>query len=372
MMKKINYIYLLLALSLILCSCSTNKTEPQTSTTPETTESIDFSESQIIPHTKDLSNDIFKLELSDKFVDKFDTVVAPNYIEIYDLESRNNGFEGLLFAICAFENPKDWAGGPHEKVGELELNNGKLYDIIIGYPTEAQYGFDTEMPQSYKTLYDLRYDVAKSLTGLNGEKIEYGKGVSGNELYTTIITELITSLDKNYDSNQFESVGLSPMYGSIRMNSKDYLNKIGYAYKDINVDGIDELLIGEIIDGDEKCVIYDLFTMVDRKPEHVVSGWDRNRYYAVDGSFLLNEYSNSAFESGMTIFALGTNSTELIFQLALKYDESDDENNPYYISYAKTDDEFEWDNIDKEEFTKMSERFDKPSDFKYTPLSDYQ
>ena len=90
-------------------------------------------------------------------------------------------------------------------------------------------------------------------------------------------------------------------------------NKIGYAYYDINADGIEELIFGEIAQGKLKGVIYDIYTMVDRKPQHVISGGNRNRYYICDNSFVCNEYSSGANESGVRIYILVENSTELYY-----------------------------------------------------------
>lgn len=366
-MKKVLSATFIICLIISLSSCS-NK-----STITETSESnVDIADvAAIKPHTTQTNNDIFAIKLDDKFNDLYDTVVELNYIEIYDKESENNGYNGLVFAICAFQNPEDWAGGPHEKVGELSLKDGKVYDIIIGYPTESQFGFDTnEMPKNYKSLYDARYDIAKSLVASDGTAIMYGQGSNGEGLYDDIIKNLIEYLSKNNDgTNQSENI--SNIYDMIKSFDEDYLDKIVYAYYDVNTDGIDELLIGDTSNENKAFTIYDLYTMVDRKPVHVVSGSERNRYYAIDSGLIRNEYSNSANNSGIDIYNLETNSTNMVFQTAVKYDSEENSDNPWFVSYVKENDDYDWDPISEETYEEMVSRFSNDAVFDYKKLSDF-
>ena len=344
-------------IALIASSCS-SKTTTNTETSEKVAEQKEVS----------LSNEIFKVSPDAKFDNMYTTKVATNYIEIYDLESISKGNPGLLFAICAFENPSEWAGGPHEKVGELKLNNGKLYDIIIGYPTESQFGFDnTEMPEKYKSMYDDRYNIASSVTGLNGEKISMGAGAKGENLYKEILEKHLTALKEDWDTDKYREENMSDMYSMIKSFNEDYLDKIAYAYFDINLDGIDELLIGEI--SDDKGIKYDMYTMVDRAPKHVVSGWDRNRFYAVDGGMISNEYSNGATESGVNVFVLDTNSTNLTHQISIKYDEAEDENNPWYVAYSGTNDNYNYEHIEETNYNELISRFSNHSSINYIPFS---
>ena len=373
-MKKILLTTLLLIAFATLTSCSKdNATSVKADETTIASENVKVDDPSLTkPHTDQLYNDIFSIKVDDSFNGKFDTVVEPNYIELYDLESIKNGFNGLLFAVCAFDKPDGWAGAPCEKVGELTLNNGTVYDIVIGYPTESQFGFDREMPEQYKKLYDARYDIAKTVTGKNGETIQFEAGTKGDDLYNEALDKLLTGLKEDWDPNRFESENMSSMYKAIKDNNANYLDEILYAYHDVNLDGIDELLIGEKYDENDRFVIYDLYTMVDRKPTHVVTGYDRSRYYSVNGSFITNEYSNSAFESGVIVYALATNSTNLIFQLAIKYDSYTDEKEPWFIAYSSNKDDYDWEKISEDDYNSMSSRFDKSDKFEYKTLKEYK
>ena len=171
--------------------------------------------------------------------------------------------------------------------------------------------------------------------------------MKGKDLYKDILEKHLTAIIEKWDSNKLEKENMSYMYN---ITPKD---KIGYAYYDINADGIDELVIGEITEGNWKGVIYDIYTMVDRKPQHVISGGSRNRYYVCDNSFVCREYSSGALESGVDVYNLVENSTELFPQVSFKYDEYENPKNPYFISYS--DDK--WENYPKKEFDERKKVF---------------
>ena len=155
------------------------------------------------------------------------------------------------------------------------------------------------------------------------------------------------------------------MYSDIAESNKNALDNVGYVYYDLNGDGIEELLIGEIAEGEWKGVVYDIYTMVDRKPRHVVSGGERNRYYACDGTFVCNEYSSSAFESGVLVYILVENSTELFPQVSFKYESSENPKKPWFIAYS----DGKWDNVDEKTYNERKKVFDSYERFNFTPLS---
>ena len=319
-----------------------------------------------------LTNQIFKLDMPTEFDGLYETEVKTNAINIFDKESKQKGYIGLLFGLYAYENPKDWAGGPIEKLGEFILDNGKNYDLVMAYPTESQWGFDTmEMPANYKKIYDKRYEIAECVSGLNGEKVEIGKGCRGKDLYNEELYKHLTAIKEKWDIDKLRQENMSPMYSYISNENINNNADVGYIYKDINYDGIDELLIGEIGEGEFSNIIYDLYTMVDRKPAHVFSGWDRNRYYLSNADFIINEYSQSATESGYRLYALNSNDIELGFQYALKYDENENAEKPYFVSYD-VDENGEiknWENIEENEFKRLEDTVSNHNKIEYISFS---
>lgn len=315
-----------------------------------------------------LSTAMFKVDMPAKFDGLYETKVKDNGIDFYDKECMSQGNPGWVFGVYVYDDPSEWAGGPIEKVGELKLSDGKTYDVVIVYPTETQFGLDRPMPEKYKNLYEARFDIAKTVSGLNGEKVAAGEGAKGEKLYKSELENLITAIKEKWDSDKLESENLSTMYVTMDDGNGDVLDKVGYAYKDLNIDGIEELVIGET-DGNSDGVIYDIFTMVDRKPKHVVSGWDRNRYYSYEGGMIVNEYSNGADESGVDVYTLTTNSTELFPQVSYKYDGYTDENNPWYIAYDKKGDDWDYKSVSEQQYNELDNRFSKHEKIDFKALS---
>ena len=184
--------------------------------------------------------------------------------------------------------------------------------------------------------------------------------MKGKDLYNDILEKHKIALIEKWDSSKLEKENMSYMYNIIPQN------KIGYAYYDINADGIEELVIGEITEGNRKGIIYDIYTMVDRKPQHVISGGQRNGYYVCDDTFVCRQYSSGALESGVDVYNLVENSTELFPQVSFKYDGYENSKNPYYISYG--DDK--WENYSEKEFNERKKSFEKYERFDFIPLKD--
>ena len=314
-----------------------------------------------------LSNEKFSVQVPSKFDGLYDTEVNDHTINFYDKECKKEGNPGWLFGIQVFENTDEWAGGPTEKVGELKLSDGKVYEVIISYPTESQFGFGTdgmekEMPANYKKMYDARFEIAANVSGANGEKIDVGAGTKGERLYKEVLEKHLKAIEESWDADKLEKEHMSSMYAAMASGDGKVLDTAGYAYRDINHDGIEELLIGEISDGDWKGVIYDIYTIVDRKPKHVVSGWDRNRFYDYDDSLLVNESSGGANESDVIVYSLNSNTADLMLQLAFKYDGYTDEKNPWFIAYTMEKDEPKWEKATEQEYNERQDRFSKHTD----------
>ena len=237
--------------------------------------------------------------------------------------------------------------------------------MVLKHPTDVQYDYtkSTNPPEKFAKLYDLGETV--EIQGIKGSTYYKNQGMKGENLYKEILRKHVTAINEKWDSSKLEKENMSYMYNVISQTNKEPLKKIGYTYYDVNVDGIDELLIGEIADGDFKGVIYDIYTMVDRKPKHVISGGARDRYYVCDDSFICNEYSSGAAESGMTVYNLVENSTELYPQINFKYDEYSNRKNPYFLSYSDE----KWQNVSEKDFYERKKTFDKYERFDFIPLS---
>ena len=323
---------------------------------------------------EDLSNGInlknkhFSIMLPEELRGFYKAKIKPDAIFLYDKASKKSGFGGFAFGVEAYKNPSEYAGGPGvRKIGELTDKKGTLYDMVLIQPTDVQFDYTKEKaPDSYKLLYDIGEYI--NITGIRGSIYHKNQGMKGKDLYNDILKKHIQAINEKWDSTKLENNNMSYMYNVLSKTNKNVLDKVGYAYYDVNGDGIEELFIGDI--SDWRHTIYDIYTMANRKPVHVTSGGSRNRYYVCDELFLCNEYSNGAKESGTNVYALVENSTELFPQVGFKYDGYENEKNPWFLSYNIEKDE--WENVTKERYDERKAVFERYNVLNYTPLSKFK
>ncbi len=318
-----------------------------------------------------LSNGVFSIALPKAAEGKYVATMTDNSIAIYEAENHKNGFGGFVYSIDMWADPDDYAGSPYTKFGELKDPDGKIYDATIIFATDAQWDVSksSEMPEDYKILFDSAEDAEKSVASVIGGTFEYGGGTKGEDLYSDVIAQFKKAISEGWDATKLEENDMSTVYyvvtqGDEKANAMDVT---GYAFKDINSDGVDEMLVGEITEGQSKGTIYDIYTMIDRKPAHVISGWDRNRYYALEGGVIANEWSESAASSGVCSYYLQPNSTELVGQIGVKEDYSENESKPWYVTYDVDKDE--WQSCTEAEYNEYLGRINDYVRLDFTPFS---
>lgn len=319
-----------------------------------------------------IKNKLFSITLPEELRGFYEIKSEKDKISIFHKDSKKSGFGGFAFGIKAYKNPADHAVLPgSRKLGELTDKKGNLYDIVLKHPTDVQYNYtkSSQAPESFKLLYDIGEVI--NITGIKGSTYYKAQGTKGEDLYDKILQKHITAINEKWDSTKLEQENMSYMYNIIQSKG-DALDIIGYAYYDVNVDGIDELFIGEIADGAWKGVIYDIYTMVNRKSKHVTSGGIRNRYYVCDDAFICNEYSSGANESGVRVYNLVENSTELYPQVNFKYDGYTNPKTPWFISYGSPLNDDKWENVSENTYNERKKIFDRYERFDYIPLKKYK
>lgn len=86
-------------------------------------------------------------------------------------------------------------------------------------------------------------------------------------------------------------------------SAEDILSKEGYAFMDLNDDGVEELLLGWV--GNEfwnmdDGYVFAIYTLVDDEPVLAVEGWERCLYVVGEDGYLYRFGSSSAWEGSYT------------------------------------------------------------------------
>lgn len=301
------------------------------------------------------------------------TYLAYNYngdINIYDKESAEGGFGGFIFGVCMTDDYAQY-GGMRTKIGELTDADGKLYHVLISYPSDVQWDYTKgeEAPASYKAIYDKAREIAATLQSENGGTYVDGAGTKGEDIYGDYLKDVVAKIESAKDSNELEAEDLSPVYYAMTQGAdpKDPLKDCGVAFIDFNLDGVDEMVIGDI----ESKEIYDIFGSVDGKPAHAVSGNWRD-YYKLYGSVLAEYTTEGADVSVINTYDLLPNSTEMFPQYSLKLDETEAAENKWSVSY---DEGSTWEALTEEDYKmRLSniEDFTNDKELKFTALGDFK
>ncbi|MBQ8476399.1 hypothetical protein IJ531_04980 [bacterium] len=235
-----------------------------------------------------------------------------------------------------YQNPSEHATLPGgKKIGELVDKKGNLYDVVLKYPTDVHYDYrkSEEAPDDYKLLYNLGENI--EIKGIHGSTYYKNQGTKGQDLYKEILEKYKTSAVSKA--------------------------KLGYTYYDINMDGIEELIIGK---KEDSYMVYDIYTMVNRKPHRAMRSDDKYKYFVCSDTFICREYSKNAKENVIDVYILVENSVELFPQVSFKYNQNNPLS-PYFISYSDKI----WENYSKEEFIDRKRVFERYKKFDFIPLN---
>ena len=88
-------------------------------------------------------------------------------------------------------------------------------------------------------------------------------------------------------------------------------------------------------------------------------------------SFICNEYSSGAKESGVRVYNLVENSTELYPQVSFKYDGYTNSKKPWFLSYGWENEHDKWENVSEDKFNERKKVFDEYKRFDFKPLNEF-
>ena len=95
--------------------------------------------------------------------------------------------------------------------------------------------------------------------------------------------------------------GIETEFSSDLLTANDYYQTPGWLLRDLDGDGIPELLLGANWD-EGHAVIFNIYRYGGARAVRVVNGWNRNRWYLCTDGSLANEGSSSAFESSYSYY----------------------------------------------------------------------
>lgn len=152
---------------------------------------------------------------------------------------------------------------------------------------------------------------------------------------------------------------------------EETLTEVGYAFRDVNEDGIPELFIGDAIDTRESSYgIYAAYTCVNGEIYLIIHGWSRNFYGWLGENRFYNKGSSGMFYEYLGEFELLPNATQLT---GVECYFTDGDTTFYHNQNGEQEPEkSEVADITNEEFWQMVHAYRaKEKRLSYTPLSHY-
>ena len=268
-------------------------------------------------------------------VDKMDN----DSIYILEKVSAKSKEGGFAFGFKIYKNPEDYVGfDGYSKIGELTDKKGTIYDMVLTRPDEIRYAEGETVAKNYDKLYNLAENI--EIKGVNGNTYKKGQGMKGKDLYGEVLKKYKKEAEKNW------------------INS--YYQRAGFAYYDINSDGIEELFIADMKKGN----IYDVFTMANREPINALNGY--SNLFVCNDVFLCTNVVKSRNEEVFSIYSLRQNSKKLYVHEKLMYNKDKNKANPWFRfnTFANS-----YENISKEKYKEIKAGYNNYKKLDYTPLS---
>lgn len=313
---------------------------------------------------KVISNNFFSFKMPGEFDGTYIVNKTKNSIDIIEKTSAKSGEGGFAFGFKIFKNHADYADlEGYKKIGELTDKKGILYDMTFERPVENRCGDDEKTIENFLKLYELGTNI--EINGVRGSVYNKNQGMRGEELYKEVLEKYKQAIKEHWDYHRIKQEGFGSVSNILVEDKNVSLNKIGYAYYDINSDGIDELFIGDI-KKDGK-TFYDLYTMVNRKPQYVYGAYYPDEsHYVCNDRYLCKETRIAKDKNIFTVRTLGINSTKRPLVVEYLYNEMLNKQNPWFRTYS-LDDQYE--SISKKTYNQGISTFNGYKKFDYIPLS---
>lgn len=176
----------------------------------------------------------------------------------------------------------------------------------------------TEITQQTSELQKIQDSEEASSTQTVTEESVYEDEVSKIEpsVYDSTLQSIYDAIISADEEKLLDIEGMTGLAESARYTTvNSTLNDSGYAVKDINEDGIPELIIASVNErSDDKCygsTLYSLFTFADEKVVCLLDGYARNRYDLFEDGTVYNNGSGGAIYYVSTTYKLPPNGNSL-------------------------------------------------------------
>ncbi len=198
---------------------------------------------------------------------------------------------------------------------------------------------------------------------------------SDEDNYKEILDKYYIAMSEKWDAESVTAASIN--YMCVYAGDGDYLADTGYYITDVDGNGISELIIGYTSDDPEiKNMIFEVYTLVDGKPESIITGWERNRYYLRSDGRFANEGSSGAAYSDWYVLEIVQDGKTLDVVEGLRTDLPNPDDYSVMKWYTTTDMDYDWTNdteISEDEANKIIRQYtDMYMSIPFIPFSQYQ
>ena len=314
--------------------------------------------------------DKFSVTIPAEAVKLCDIETTSDSISIYEKISHANGV-GFVGSINLYGNVQDYCNTPNfARGGEITYPDNKKLDIVLTYPSDVQYDFNsTESTNAWKTLQDLFNDkIAPSIQPKDGGKYIPQNEVDNTAIYKETLATLYKDLKEKKDQAALEKDGFSYLYAMNYADGQNPLDTFGYAFVDLTGTGYPELVI---MKDDGSSMVYDMFTQVDGKVQHVFSSAERD-YYTLLGQegnsprTVCEHASGGADVTEKTMYILDPSTKKLNSEVTFIYNAAENKEKPWAVKYSSDE---KPETLDEAEWNQRIENFGVENLFKLTPVA---
>ena len=245
-------------------------------------------------------------------------------IMLFHLSEKNalaaypDGGMGNVWWLVAmsWDNFKEWRGYDALPVPEIlgiaeyVLGADDEYVYLLVLPSDVQFLENDPVSQrQYETLQSDSQGVLTRFLKDNGIHINdmcpassvFSPPARGDAASTTGYAAYDALLAEISDLRRSGASEAQTDFSHDLLSVNDYYQTPGWLLRDLDGDGIPELLLGADW-GDGHSVIFNIYRLDGAKAVRVVDGWNRSRWYLCTDGSLANEGSSSAFESSYSYY----------------------------------------------------------------------